>query len=85
MNKLVVLALVASLLTTAASFADTSGSSGLCGPNGPESFNRPGGYCEALGGKSLSVPLSGTAAALAPVAPVPPVPEEDDCLCAEGV
>lgn len=58
MKKIVALALVAASLTafpviTPSLAVDTS-ISALCGPDGPESYKRPGGYCDQIGSnKSL--------------------------------
>ena len=49
MNKLISLALVATvaggLFAVSPSFARDSD---VCGPNGPEGYKRPGGYCDQL-------------------------------------
>jgi hypothetical protein len=60
MKTILVLGLVASILTAAPAFAVTQGADGLCGPDAPESYKRPGGYCEMLQlSGSLSQPLGG--------------------------
>jgi hypothetical protein len=72
MKTIALLGLVASLLTAAPAFADTAGTSGLCGPDGPEAYNRPGGYCEILGANaSLSEPTTERTAGNIPDAPDP--------------
>ena len=54
MKTIIALALSTVVLGAAPAFADT-GSSALCGPNGPEGYKRPGGYCEQLGKNSSLV------------------------------
>ncbi|WP_423066000.1 acid shock protein [Devosia sp. CN2-171] len=50
MNKLIALVLVgATLFVSAPAFAVDTSISALCGPDGPESYKRPGGYCEQIG------------------------------------
>ncbi|WP_423068005.1 hypothetical protein [Devosia sp. CN2-171] len=64
MKNFIALALVAASLTafpvaTPAFAVDTS-ISALCGPDGPESYKRPGGYCEQIGSNnSLVEPKDG--------------------------
>ncbi|MBN9314353.1 MAG: hypothetical protein J0I99_01295 [Devosia sp.] len=61
MKNIVALALVAASLVafpviTPSLAVDTS-ISALCGPDGPESYKRPGGYCDQVGSnKSLVEP-----------------------------
>ena len=59
MKTISVLALVASLLTAAPAFAVAPGSDGLCGPDAPDAYKRPGGYCDTLEQGSISGPTSG--------------------------
>ena len=59
MKTISVLALVASLLTVAPALAVAPGSDGLCGPDAPDAYKRPGGYCETLDQGSLSLPTKG--------------------------
>lgn len=84
MKTIVVLGLVASLLTAAPTFAETGGADGLCGPNGPEAYNRPGGYCDILRANgSLSGPAGGETNAGAPVPEAPDYwPCGDAPMCA---
>jgi len=55
MTKLATIALAALVATAALPFAapafamDASKISEKCGPNGPEAYKRPGGYCEQIG------------------------------------
>lgn len=50
MNKIIALALVsATLLASAPAFAVDTSISKLCGPDAPEAYKRPGGYCEKIG------------------------------------
>jgi hypothetical protein len=62
MKTISVLALVAGLLTAAPAFAATPGSDGLCGPDAPDAYKRPGGYCDTLDHGSLSLPTTGRSA-----------------------
>jgi hypothetical protein len=49
MNKIIALLLVGSTLALSApAFAVDTGISALCGPDGPESYKRPGGYCDQI-------------------------------------
>ena len=89
MKILTVLAFVAGVLTAAPALAAAPGANGLCGPDAPEAYKRPGGYCEAIGANgSLSGFVGG-----GPVGefegPGFGVPtdedEEDDCLCEPAV
>jgi hypothetical protein len=59
MKTIAVLALVASLLTAAPALAVAPGPDGLCGPDAPDAYKRPGGYCDTLDqGGSLSLPIT---------------------------
>ena len=50
MNKIIALVLVsATLVASAPAFAVDTKISKLCGPDGPEAYKRPGGYCEQIG------------------------------------
>ncbi|WP_423065999.1 hypothetical protein [Devosia sp. CN2-171] len=50
MNKIIALVLVsATLLASAPAFAVDTSISTLCGPDAPEAYKRPGGYCEQIG------------------------------------
>ena len=50
MNKILALVLVsATLVASAPAYAVDTRISKLCGPDGPESYKRPGGYCEQIG------------------------------------
>jgi hypothetical protein len=92
MKTIAVLALVASLLTAAPAFAVAPGADGLCGPNGPETYQRPGGYCDTIvanGSLSLPIPSRQIDPAVSEAdGPALGIPtdeeEEDDCLCAAG-
>lgn len=59
MKKIIALALVAASLTAfpvaTPAFAVDTGISALCGPDGPEAYKRPGGYCEQIGSNSSLV------------------------------
>ena len=49
MNKIIALALVgATLFASAPAFAVDTSISKICGPDGPEAYKRPGGYCEQI-------------------------------------
>jgi hypothetical protein len=90
MKTIAVLALVASLLTAAPAFAVAPGPDGLCGPDAPDAYKRPGGYCDTVGKGSLSLPITDgrvdlvLGEAVGPYATPTDEPEEDDCLCAAG-
>lgn len=64
MKKIIALALMTASLAafpvaTPAFAVDTS-ISALCGPDGPEAYKRPGGYCEQIGSNnSLVEPKDG--------------------------
>lgn len=59
MNKLFALVLVgATLVVSAPAFAVDTSISALCGPDGPESYKRPGGYCEQIGSNESNAPTS---------------------------
>ena len=50
MNKIIALVLVGTtLVMSAPAFAVDTSISTLCGPDGPEAYKRPGGYCEQIG------------------------------------
>lgn len=50
MTKIIALALVgATLFAVAPAFAVDTAISSLCGPEAPEAYKRPGGYCEQIG------------------------------------
>lgn len=53
MKNIIALALVAASLTAFSvatpAFAVDTTISPLCGPDAPESYNRPGGYCDQIG------------------------------------
>ena len=84
MKTIAVLAIVASLLATAPSFAATADADSLCGPHGPESYQRPGGYCETIGAnRSLSSQGGGLVGEAGGAAVPPPeggcvIPEEGE-------
>lgn len=59
MKTIIALGLATALVGATPAFAG-SGSSALCGPNGPEEYKRPGGYCEQLD-KNSSLAGPGTA------------------------
>ncbi len=64
MHKIIAVALLtASLAAFPAalpSFAAQAANDGLCGPDGPEAYKRPGGYCEQVDNKgSLVEPTEG--------------------------
>jgi hypothetical protein len=49
MKTILALAFTVSVLAVAPAFANPSAADGLCGPDGPDSYKRAGGYCEQLG------------------------------------
>lgn len=52
MHKILALALVtASLSAFPAALPSFAADTGVCGPDGPEAYKRPGGYCEQLANK----------------------------------
>lgn len=53
MNKIIALAIAASIIAAAAPAFAQNANDKLCGPDGPESYKRPGGYCEQIAGSSL--------------------------------
>lgn len=59
MQKIIALALVASSLVAfpvaTPSFAVESGIQAHCGPDAPESYKRPGGYCDQVGSNNSLV------------------------------
>ena len=66
MQKTIALALLAASIVAfpvaTPSFAYDASKSALCGPDAPEGYKRPGGYCEQISGSgSLSGPVSPTA------------------------
>ena len=56
MHKFITLALLATALAAfpiaTPSFAVDASISAKCGPDGPEAYKRPGGYCEQIGASS---------------------------------
>lgn len=63
MNKIIALTLVAASLTAfpvaTPAFAIETGITGLCGPNAPEGYKRPGGFCEQAGSNKSLVDTKG--------------------------
>ncbi len=53
MKKIIALALLTSLIGAAAPAFAQNANAELCGPNGPEAYKRPGGYCEQIASHSL--------------------------------
>lgn len=53
MTKIIALALLGAIIAAAPvatpAFAVDTKISQLCGPDGPEAYKRPGGYCEQIG------------------------------------
>jgi hypothetical protein len=58
MRSLRTITLLALISSTAFAFtpvlAVDTANSALCGPDAPEGYKRPGGYCEQIGTKSLA-------------------------------
>ena len=56
MTKIIALALLGAIIAAAPvatpAFAVDTKISQLCGPDGPEAYKRPGGYCEQIGANS---------------------------------
>ena len=88
MKILTVLAFVAGVLTAAPALAAAPGANGLCGPDAPEAYKRPGGYCEAIGAnRSLSSQGGGLVGEAGGAAVPPPgggcvIPEEGEGVVA---
>lgn len=66
MKKIIALALLTSFIGAAAPAFAQNANDGLCGPDGPEAYKRPGGYCEQVG-KSLLTSDNDDQATSAPV------------------
>jgi hypothetical protein len=58
MNKFIAAAFVLSSLIAAPGVAVTGASAQACGPDVPEAWTRPGGFCDQRGGSSLSIPIT---------------------------
>jgi hypothetical protein len=76
MKTIVLLGLVASLLA-APGIAHAGTTDKLCGPDAPEGYKRPGGYCDIIRGHSF--PGSSTAGESDPAMPPPAEPVEGVC------
>jgi hypothetical protein len=61
MKNIIALALVAASLTAfpvaTPAFAVDTGLSALCGPDAPEGYKRPGGYCDQIGSNNSLLEL----------------------------
>lgn len=53
MKKIIALALLTSFIGAAAPAFAQNANDKLCGPDGPEAYKRPGGYCEQIAAPSL--------------------------------
>ena len=71
MKTIVLLGLVASLLA-APGIAHAGTTDKLCGPDAPEGYKRPGGYCDIIRGHSFPGSSTGGESSATPPAPEAP-------------
>lgn len=53
MKKIIALALLGSIVAASAPAFAQNANDKLCGPDAPEAYKRPGGYCEQIASSSL--------------------------------